>query len=88
MVRPGGTVPVISRAGGAVPPVERRSVMQHEAAIPDAVLRANRDSLVVTFYTHSNSEFLVSFRRDLLDGYLRAVDSVSTALRSKATKTK
>lgn len=57
-------------------------------AIPDAVLRAHRDSLVVTFYTHSNSEFMVSFRGDLLDGYLRAVDSVSAALRSKATKTK
>lgn len=57
-------------------------------SIPDAVLRANRDSLIVTFYTHSNSEFMISFRRDLLDGYLRAVDSVSTALRSKATKTK
>lgn len=49
--------------------------------IPDALLRANRDSVTVTFYGSSNREMTITVRRDLIEPYLASVDSVSSALR-------
>jgi hypothetical protein len=47
--------------------------------IPDALLRARRDSLVVTFTGGRYAEWRVSLGRDLVDAYLRVVDSVAVA---------
>jgi hypothetical protein len=49
--------------------------------VPDELLRANRDSFAVRFYGRANSALIVSVYRDLIDAYLRKVDSVSAALR-------
>lgn len=47
--------------------------------VPDALLRANRDSLVVRFHPASGRNWTVTLRRDLIDRYLGAVDSVAAA---------
>ncbi|MGH7652101.1 MAG: hypothetical protein ACREMS_09685 [Gemmatimonadaceae bacterium] len=49
--------------------------------IPDSLLRANRDSLVVTFYPKIQDSWTITFRRDLIDAYLSEVDSVVAGLR-------
>jgi hypothetical protein len=49
--------------------------------IPDVLLRANRDSLDVTFLGYGNRKHVLTLRRDLIDAYLSAVDSVSNELR-------
>ena len=51
------------------------------ARIPDKILRANRDSVAVTFYSSGGRKLIVTVQRNLIDAYLAAVDSVSTALR-------
>ena len=51
--------------------------------IPDEVLRASRDSVAVTLYGWSGRELTITVRRDLIDAYLAAVDSVSAALRKR-----
>jgi hypothetical protein len=50
--------------------------------MPDAILRGSRDSLVVSFYASRGANWSVAVRRELIDAYLRTVDSVGTALRS------
>jgi hypothetical protein len=56
--------------------------------IPDAVLRANRDSLPIKLFTRGDSELRVYVSGTIIGHYLRTVDSVSTALRASATKEK
>jgi len=51
------------------------------ARVPDAMLRANRDSVSIRLYGRGGAELIVTIRRDVIDPYLRAVDSVSAALR-------
>lgn len=57
-------------------------------AIPDTIMRSDRDSLVVKLYTRTDSELSFTLRRDLIAGYLRAVDSVTAALRSPSSQRK
>jgi len=54
------------------------------ARIPDKILRANRDSVAVTFYSSEGRKLIVTVQRNLIDAYLAAVDSVSTALRKQS----
>ena len=44
--------------------------------IPDSLLRANRDSLVVTFYPSIQEPWTITLRPDLIAPYLKMVDSV------------
>jgi hypothetical protein len=53
------------------------------ALVLDKVLRANRDSLPVTFYGRNGALLNVTLHRDVIDAYLTTVDSVSSALRVK-----
>ena len=53
--------------------------------IPDSLLRANRDSLVVTFYPRVQEPWTITLRRDLITAYLNKVDSVVAELRKTAT---
>jgi hypothetical protein len=52
--------------------------------IPDAVLRGYQDTAVVQLITISNSQLDVVLPRELIAGYLRAVDSVSASLKVRA----
>jgi hypothetical protein len=52
------------------------------ARIPDELLRASRDSVAVTFYGRGR-ELTVTVRRDLIDAYLTAIDSVRAQLRRR-----
>ena len=45
------------------------------------MLRANRDSVSIRLYGRGGAEMIVTIRRDVIDPYLRTVDSVSAALR-------
>jgi hypothetical protein len=56
--------------------------------IPDAMLREPRDTVIVRIYTRTDRELEFVLRGELVQGYLRTVDSVATALRSNALKTK
>ena len=56
--------------------------------IPDAVLRQQQDSVVVRLYTRTDRELEIVLRHQLVQGYLRTVDSVATALQSKSLRTK
>lgn len=47
--------------------------------VPDEMLRANRDSIAVRFFDN-NRDLILTLRRNLGDGYLRAVDSLSAAM--------
>jgi hypothetical protein len=49
--------------------------------IPDSLLRANRDSLVVTFYPSVQEPWSITLRRELIDAYLQKVDSVAAVMR-------
>jgi hypothetical protein len=53
--------------------------------VPDSLLRANRDSLVVTFYPRVLEPWTITLRRDLITAYLKKVDSVVAELRKTAT---
>jgi len=53
------------------------------ARVPDSVLRASRDSVSLRFYDRHATEMIVTLRRDVIDPYLRTVDSVAAALRGK-----
>lgn len=52
--------------------------------MPDAVLRADRDSVVVRFNgSQGRNDWTIALSRDLVARYLRAVDSVSAAMRKR-----
>jgi hypothetical protein len=51
------------------------------ARIPDAAVRAAKGNAEVKFVTSSGSEINFTVRRDLMDAYLRTVDSVVTAFK-------
>jgi hypothetical protein len=53
--------------------------------VPDSLLRANRDSLVVTFYPQVQEPWTITLRRELIAAYLDEVDSVVAELRKKGT---
>lgn len=55
-------------------------------AIPDSVLRLNRDSLVVTFHPRTAHDWSITLRRELIDPYLGAVDSVAATLHEVARR--
>lgn len=44
--------------------------------VPDALLRAHRDSLVVTFFPRVRDPWTITLRRELIAAYLAKVDSV------------
>ncbi len=48
--------------------------------VPDALLRANRDSLVVTFHATRNP-WTITLRRELIAAFLASVDSVVAEMR-------
>lgn len=54
--------------------------------IPDSILRANRDSLVVTFYPSVYEPWTITLRRELITAYLNKVDSVRADVRRTATR--
>jgi hypothetical protein len=49
--------------------------------VPDELLREKRDSLAVRLYGRGGNEMIVTLYRDVIDPYLRTVDSVAAALR-------
>jgi hypothetical protein len=53
------------------------------ARVPDSVLRASRDSVSLKFYDRYATEMILTLRRDVIDPYLRTVDSVAAALRRR-----
>ena len=53
--------------------------------VPDSVLRANRDSLVVTFLPRVDEPWTITLRRELITAYLTKVDSVVAELRKTAS---
>lgn len=53
--------------------------------IPDSLLRANRDSLVVTFFPRVLDPWTITLRRELIAAYLARVDSVVAEMRQTRT---
>jgi hypothetical protein len=53
--------------------------------LPDALLRANRDSLVVNFLPRSRDPWSVTVRRALIAAYLATVDSVVASMKKTWT---
>jgi hypothetical protein len=53
--------------------------------VPDSLLRANRDSLVVTFFPSVLDPWTITLRRALIAAYLNKVDSVVAELRKTGT---
>ena len=53
--------------------------------VPDSLLRANRDSLVVTFLPRVDEPWTITLRRELITAYLTKVDSVVAELRKTAS---
>jgi hypothetical protein len=51
------------------------------ARVPDALLRASRDSLVVRLHGRDGGESVITLHREVIDAYLETVAAVSTALR-------
>lgn len=49
--------------------------------LPDSLLRAKRDSLVVTFLPRSRDPWTITLRRELIAAYLTKVDSVVAEMR-------
>jgi hypothetical protein len=49
--------------------------------VPDSLLRANRDSLVVTFFPRVMEPWTLTLRRELIAAYLEKVDRVVADLR-------
>ena len=54
-------------------------------AVPDSVLRANQDSLVVTFYPSLLDAWTITLRREVIAPYLNKVDSVMAELKKTAS---
>jgi len=54
-------------------------------AVPDSVLRAHRDSLVVTFYPSLLDPWTITLPREVIAPYLNKVDSVVAELKKPAT---
>ncbi len=52
--------------------------------VPDSLLRANQDQLVVTFYPAVMQPWTLTIRRQLIDAYLAKVDSVVTDMKRVA----
>ena len=52
--------------------------------ITDEYLRGNRDSVAMRLYGRDGRALTITVRRDLIDAYLAAVDSVSAALRRRS----
>lgn len=52
-----------------------------DVRLPDSLLRANRDSLVVTFLPRSREPWTITLRRALIAAYLTKVDSVVAEMR-------
>lgn len=77
--------PVLLHAGPAADPQAcNRSSVCAPASIftiqmPDALLRQRRDTLVVTFTGGRYQEWRIRLGRELVDAYLRVVDSVAAA---------
>jgi hypothetical protein len=55
-------------------------------SIPDSILRANRDSLVVTFFPREYEPWTITLHRELIDAYLHKVDSVVSLSRRVASR--
>jgi hypothetical protein len=53
--------------------------------VPDSLLRANRDSLVVTFFPRAMDPWTITLRRELIDAYLQKVDSVVAEMKKTGT---
>jgi hypothetical protein len=53
--------------------------------IPDSLLRANRDSLVVTFFPRVREPWTITLRRELITAYLEKVDLVIADMTRTAT---
>src|SRR5665647_204194 len=53
--------------------------------IPDSLLRANRDNLVVTFFPRVLEPWTITLRRELIAAYLTKVDSVIAEMRKTGT---
>ena len=53
--------------------------------VPDSILRANQDSLVVTFFPAATEPWTITLHRDLISAYLKTVDSVVAELRTNTT---
>lgn len=53
--------------------------------IPDSLLRANRDSLVVTFFPRVREPWTITLRRELITAYLDKVDLVVADMTRTAT---
>lgn len=53
--------------------------------VPDSLLRAHRDSLVVTFYPRVQDPWTITLRRELITAYLTKVDSVVAELKRTAS---
>ncbi len=53
--------------------------------VPDSLLRANRDSLVVTFFPRVLNPWTITLRRELIAAYLTKVDSVVAEMRKVRT---
>jgi len=53
--------------------------------VPDSLLRANRDSLVITF-SRVGDPWMLTLRRELIAAYLKSVDSVVAETRRLASK--
>ena len=54
--------------------------------VPDSILRANQDSLVVTFFPAATEPWTITLHRDLISAYLKTVDSVVAELRTNTTR--
>jgi len=50
--------------------------------VPDSLLRANRDSLVLTFYPQVLEPWTITLHRELIAAYLKTVDSVVAEMRT------
>jgi hypothetical protein len=53
--------------------------------VPDSLLRASRDSLVVTFLPSIQDPWTITLRRELIAAYLTKVDSIVAGMRKTVT---
>jgi hypothetical protein len=61
-------------------------IITRTVSIPDSILRANRDSLVVTFFPYASEPWTITLRHELIEAYLDKVDSIATAMRGAASR--
>ena len=54
--------------------------------IPDSILRATQDSLVVTFFPAAVEPWTITLHHDLISAYLRTVDSVVAEFRTNTSR--